>query len=348
MILICRAKKLKLFFIFLTYLTYLFLSGCGGNRALNYQHMDLPQTKDSQSEKFRGMMLQTAMMKNVDPDADYIIGPDDAIDIEVFEVEELKKTVRVSSQGYISLPLIGQIKAKGLTPIQLEQEIAKKLDTYLNSPLVSVYVKEYKAQRIGVIGAVDKPQVYIVTGQRYLLDMLSMAGGLTREAGTICYVLRPVKTDAQNNTRDVPRTETLVIDLNELLEEGNLALNIPVFNGDVINVSKGGVVFVDGAVKMPGAFTMKGKTTLMQAIAMAQGLSPEANPEDVRIYRENGKGERNVITVDYEAVKEAEKPDLLLAENDIVIVPKEGIKNFFSGFINTIKGLIYFTPIPLF
>src|SRR4030042_4999904 len=147
MILICRAKKLKLFFIVLPYLTYLFLSGWGGNRAVNYQHLDLPQTKDSQSEKFRGVMLQVATMKNVDPDADYIIGPDDALDIEVFEVEELKKTVRVSSQGYISLPLIGQIKAKGLTPIQLEQEIARKLDTYLTAPLVSVYVKEYKENR---------------------------------------------------------------------------------------------------------------------------------------------------------------------------------------------------------
>ena len=347
MTLIYRVKKLKLLLVFLQCLTFIFLSGCGGNHTLNNQHMDLPQTKDSQSEQVKALMLQTTM-KNVDADADYIIGPDDVLDIEVFEVEELKKTVRVSSQGYISLSLIGQIKAKGLTPLQLEQEIARKLDTYLNAPLVSVYVKEYKAQRIGVIGAVDKPQVYIITGQRYLLDMFSMAGGLTKEAGTICYVLRPIKTGYQDDPKNIPKIETLVIDLTELLEGGNLALNIPIFNGDVINVPKGGVVFVDGAVKMPGAFTMKGKTTLMQAIVMAQGLSPEANAEDVRIYRENGKGERNVITVDYEAVKEAGKPDVLLAENDVVIVPKEGVKNFFSSFINTIKGLIYFTPIPLF
>ncbi len=288
------------------------------------------------------------MMKNVDPNADYIIGPDDVLDVEVFEVEELKKTVRVSSQGYISLPLVGQIKAKGLTTSQIEQEIALRLDKYLNDPLVSVYVKEYKAQRIGVIGAVDKPQVYIVTGQRYLLDMLSMAGGLTREAGTICYVLRPLKTHDGTDSKDAPRTETLVIALQELLEEGNLTLNIPVFNGDVINVPKGGVVFIDGAVKTPGAFPMRGKTTLVQAVAMAQGLTPEANPSEVRIYRENGKGERNVVTVDYEAIKDAQEPDVLLAENDIVIVPKHGVKNFFSGFINTIKGMIYFTPIPLF
>src|SRR4030042_3531523 len=183
MTLIYRVKKLKLLLVFLQCLTFIFLSGCGGNHTLNNQHMDLPQTKDSQSEKVRALMLQTAMMKNVDPDADYIIGSDDALDIEVFEVEELKKTVRVSSQGYISLSLIGQIKAKGLTPLQLEQEIARKLDTYLNAPLVSVYVKEYKAQRIGVIGAVDKPQVYIITGQRYLLDMFSMAGGLPKGGG---------------------------------------------------------------------------------------------------------------------------------------------------------------------
>jgi polysaccharide export outer membrane protein len=342
--------KLRLFIVFLIFLNSLFsfLVGCGGKQTVNYQHMDLPPTRDSQSEKLRNLVLQSAMIKNVDPDADYIIGPDDVLDIEVFEVEELKKTVRVSSQGYISLSLAGQIKAKGLTPTLLEQEIARRLDKYLNDPLVSVYVKEYKAQKIGIIGAVDKPQVYIVTGQRYLLDMLSMAGGLSKEAGNICYVLRPVKPDDKTDAKDAPRTETLIISLNELLEEGNLTLNIPVFNGDVINVPKGGVVFVDGAVRNPGAFTMKGKTTLMQAIAMAQGLSPDANPEEVRVYRENGKGERNVMSVNYEAIQEAQKPDLFLAENDVVIVPKEGVKNFFSGFINTIKGLIYFTPIPLF
>jgi polysaccharide biosynthesis/export protein len=332
--------KLRLFLVFLVFLNFLFtfLVGCGGKQTVNYQHMDPPLTKDSQSEKFRGLMLQSPMMKNVDPDADYIIGPDDVLDIEVFEVEELKKTVRVTSQGYVSLPLIGQVKAKGLTPIQIEQEIARKLDKYLNEPLVSVYVKEYKAQRIGVIGAVDKPQVYMVTGQRYLLDMLSMAGGLVKDAGSICYVLRPLNHDKQ----DISGTETLVIDLKELLEKGNLALNIPVFNGDVINVPKGGVVFVDGAVNKPGALQMDGKITVVQAIVIAGGIKYEANQSDVKIFRDTGEGTREVINVDYDAIKKGRQSDVQIKENDIIIVPKSGFKTTLVGIGQVFRGFFSF------
>ncbi|MEW6002610.1 MAG: polysaccharide biosynthesis/export family protein [Nitrospirota bacterium] len=333
----CKIKKLicLAYAAFLTVFITIFITACGGNRIADHREIDPPFLKDSKAEKLRDIMLKSATMRNTDPNADYIIGPDDVIEIDVFQAEELKRTVRVSSLGYIGLPLIDQIKAKGLTVTQLEKEIARQLEKYLNEPCVSVYVKEYKAQRIGVIGAVDKPQVYTITGQRYLLDMLSMAGGLTKEASTICYVLRPVNNQEQG-------TETLVIDLNELFEEGNLSLNIPVFNGDVINVPKGGVVFVDGAVKKPGVFKLEGRATLVQVIAMAEGLRYEANQSDIKIFREDGGAMRKVISADYDAIKEGKDSDIQIRENDIIIIPKSGVKNFLSGFINTIRGFISF------
>ena len=268
---------------------------------------------------------------------EYLIGPDDVLEIEAYNVDELKKTVRVNSQGDIALPLVGILRVKGLTTSKLEKLITGKLEKYVVETVVNVSVKEYRSQRISVFGAVARPQVHAVTGQMYLIDMLMVSGGLTNDAGNICYVVRPIASSMPNI-----RAQTLVIDLDELLVKGNLQLNIPVFAGDMISVPKGGVVFVDGAVRTPGVYTMRGKTTLVQAIAMAHGADSLADLSDIRILRDNGKGDRDVIAVDYNAVKKGQDPDIVLAENDIVIVPVNGIKNFFSTIINSLRGAVSF------
>jgi polysaccharide export outer membrane protein len=333
-------KKHLIIFLFISlFLTY----GCSTTQYTT----KVPSTvdfaaKDKTSKLNETIMLSTAT--KVSTRKDYRIGADDVLEIEAYNVEELKKTVRVNSMGEIALPLVGIIKAEGMTIPELEKKITDKLlEKYVEETVVTVFVKEYRSQKISVFGAVEKPQIYAVSGQSYLIDMLAMAGGLTKEAGNLCYVIRPKVHNPQSRS-----AETIIIDLNELLINGNVNLNLPVFAGDVINVPKGGVVFVDGAVKKPGVFNMQGKTTLIQAIAMAEGLNSGAQPDEIRILRDNGKGERDVIPVNYDAVRKGKNPDILLVDNDIVIVPKAGVKNFFGGFLNTIKGLIYFTPIPLF
>jgi len=309
--------------------------GCGGNSEVRGPAQ--PIVKNNSENKVAEMLVKSALMQGIRPDDEYVIGPEDLLEIEVFQADELKRKTRVSSQGYIGFPLIGQVKAGGLTTSQLEKEIASRLDRFMEGPIVSVYVAEYKARKIAVIGSVTAPQIYSVTGQKYLLDMLSMAGGLTKDAGDICYVIRPL-----NEEGGISRTETIVIDLKELLINGNVALNIPVFNGDVINIPKGGMVFVDGAVERPGAFPLQQNTTLLQAVAMAGGLKFEADKSDIRIFRDRGDGSRDIITVDYEAINKGVSGDVSIKDNDIIIVPKSGIKNFFSGFLNAIKGLISF------
>lgn len=314
-----------------------FILGCGGKKEFVAPEISsVIDTKDNH-KKINDALIKASINQGVRPDDDYVIGPEDLLEIDVFQAEELKRKVRVSSQGYIGLPLIGQIKAKGLTPSELEKEIASRLDRYMEEPLVSVYVAEYKARKIAVIGAVTSPQVYSVSGQKYLLDMLSMAGGLTKDAGDICYVIRPL-----DNERSVSQTETIVIDLKELLIKGNVALNIPVFNGDVINVPKGGMVFVDGAVERPGAFPLQQNTTLVQSIAMAGGFKFEADKNNINVFRDRGDGTREIITIDYEKISKGQMNDFPINDNDIIIVPKSGMKNFFSGFLNAIKGLISF------
>lgn len=112
-------------------------------------------------------------------DDEYRIGFSDLLEIAVFQVKELDRSVRVNSRGLITLPLIGAIKAGGLTAPELEMEIAKRLEAnYLQDPQVSVFIKEYTSQRVTVEGEVEKAGIYPITGKTTLLQSIALAGGL--------------------------------------------------------------------------------------------------------------------------------------------------------------------------
>lgn len=115
--------------------------------------------------------------------AEYRIGPLDLLEISVFQVADLSKTVKVSASGQIALPLIGTVEAGGKTVSELESEIAAKLGaTYLQSPQVSVFVKEATSQRVTVDGAVEKPGIVPLAGPTTLLQTIAISGGLARGA----------------------------------------------------------------------------------------------------------------------------------------------------------------------
>ena len=140
------------------------------------------------------------------------------------------------------------------------------------------------------------------------------------------------------------RPSTFVIDLEELLVKGDLTLNLPLIHGDVINIPVSGKIFVGGEVNKPGGFALKGKkVTASQAIAMAEGLKPEASGGDTKILRYSGKGtEREILSADVYAIQKGKSEDPYLKENDIVIVPKSGIKAVLFGLRDTLKGLVGF------
>jgi len=259
--------------------------------------------------------------------ADYKIGPEDLLEIDVFQVTELKTTARVSAKGYIKLPLTDSIEASGLSVAELESLIAKKLEKYVTEPVVGVFVKDYRSQQISVLGSVKDPKVYYATGQRYLLDMISMAGGLTLDAGSLCIVQRisPSNTGGKETT-----TEKIVVDLNKLLIDGNADLNIPVYGGDVVHVPKSGIFFVDGAVKGSGEYPLKGNLTFTQAISLAKGLDTDASHSDIKIFRDTGKPEKELISLDYDAVLDGKEKDIEIKDKDIIIVSSSAIKRFFS------------------
>ncbi|MBG9389052.1 polysaccharide biosynthesis/export family protein [Caenimonas aquaedulcis] len=109
---------------------------------------------------------------------DYRVGPNDLIDIEVLDLDNLKRTVRVNAAGAISMPLIGQVVVAGLSSQEVEQLIADRYrEKYLQNPQVSIFIKEFTTERITVEGAVNRPGIFPLTGQITLLRALALAGG---------------------------------------------------------------------------------------------------------------------------------------------------------------------------
>jgi polysaccharide export outer membrane protein len=333
---------------FASFLFLLFvLSSCASNPSPKREIRPPDQIrKEIESAKRVSSMNERILMSTVSSrisPREYKIGPQDLLEITVFECEKLNKTVRVSSQGNVSLPLLGVLKVKGLTADELEKEVRSLLaEKYIQDPQVNVLIKEYRNQRISVMGAVKSPGVFDVTGAKTILDMLATAGGLKEDAGQLLFLLRPPseeETPKKEKGFYNRKPETFVIDLEGLLVEGNLGLNLPLLHGDVINVPVVGKIFVGGDVKNPGGFMKGKKLTLSQAIISAGGLNFKANGSETKIIRYSEKGtDKEVLTFDVYAIQKGKAEDPYLKENDIVFVPTSGTKAFLTGVKDTFRG----------
>jgi polysaccharide export outer membrane protein len=245
-------------------------------------------------------------------------------------VPELKETVRVENDGTIPVRLLGHVKAAGLTTLQLRTDLEKQWgETYLEDPKVSVFIREFHAQPISVIGAVAKPGLYQLTGPRTLIEVISMAGGLgtrgTNQPGRFLYVTRK---DGFGDLQLVegmeqPAPDQLEIDLKQLMQTRDSALNIKMKPFDIVSVSKAGVIYVIGAVKKPGGFIMEDRerVTVLQALSLAEGTGPFAKKGAARIVRQGENGSRQEIHVDLDKVIKGTGEDVEMAANDILIVP---------------------------
>jgi len=257
-----------------------------------------------------------------------MLGPEDVLEIEVFNVPELKETVRVAADGQVALPLIGRVQATGLTTDQFREEITDKWgENYLQDPQVSVFVKEFKARPVSVIGAVEKPDLYYLKGQRSLIEVLSMAGGIGKHAGTGRMVVITRKSGFKDlqvvDGMHVRGPDQIEIDLNRLLYTRDPGLNIEIRPLDTVSVSKADVVYVTGAVKLPGGFVLDDRPTVtaIQALSMAGGFSPTAARGGARILRTQKDGSRTEIPINLGKVLKGKNEDTTLASNDILYIP---------------------------
>jgi polysaccharide export outer membrane protein len=250
-------------------------------------------------------------------DYSFSIGPKDLITISVFDVPELNITVRISEDGSITLPLLGQVAAGGLTRFQLEKKLAGLLEEkYLKNAQVTVFIKEYHSKMVSIIGEVAKPGPYELIGKQTLLQVISSAGGLTETASDSIVIIRKYKNG---------KSRSLTLNLDNLMVKGDPRLNIPITAGDIINVPGERYIdiYVFGQVKNPGHIKVKrnGPITLLMVIAQAGGFDERARKAAVSITRRvNGKEVKTKVNV--KKIIKGKRPDFILQNNDIVHVPE--------------------------
>jgi polysaccharide biosynthesis/export protein len=167
-------------------------------------------------------------IKSATSDDSYVIGANDVLAINVWKEPEISRSVPVRSDGKISLPLVGELQASGQTPRQLEQEISKRLLSYISEPEVTVIVTDSKSQKVNILGMVVKPGAYLLTSSTTVLDAIAMAGGFKDFAKQkSIYVLRQAPDGTQKR---------IPFNYKEVIKGKNPEQNIRVQTGDTVVV----------------------------------------------------------------------------------------------------------------
>jgi polysaccharide export outer membrane protein len=323
---------------------------------------------------------------------DYVIGNGDMLDIEVFDVKELSREVRVSQTGSIGIPLVPvRLHVSGLTEVQAEQKIAEVLEAngLVSHAEVSVSVKERKSKPITVVGAVGHAMVYQADRPVTVLEVLAEAGGVANDAGDTVIVTRPsadssagtseppeigpqdpapdstskdsthvgsapasasaaarplsapagqksvptasASTSVANSstnpvasTEPPPLSNTITINLSQLMETGDTSNNITLQAGDVVTVPHAGIVYVLGAVSRPGGFVLandRGQMTTLKILSLAGGLNATAKKDHAVIIRKDNQGQQHEVAVNLKKVLERTEEDVQLQPSDILYVP---------------------------
>lgn len=246
---------------------------------------------------------------------DYLLGPGDLLEIKVFESDKLNATVRISSRGEVSLPLVGELNLKGQTAAEAESLIENRYrETYIRNPNVSVFVKEHYSQRVTVVGQVKNPGTYDYPSRLRLLDAIVLAGGLTEKAGNEINIRR---LSSMTEGGDASQ-QTIAVDMDQLINEGRAELNININGGDIILIPEAGIFYVDGAVRRPGEYRIRNKMTLMDAVLSAGGLAGYANPNNLILMRKHENNSREELQIDLENMDVVEQA--MIMDGDIIYV----------------------------
>ncbi len=336
------------------------LAGCGApSRTVKPQEQVVAQVEAQAKKKaMQQRLLAQVPQTPVKAYQDYQVGPEDLLGVQFFNLEELNRDVRINGQGEVSLPLVETVKVVGLTPQQVEHRLMELYEKrFLKNPQITVFVKEYRHQRVSVTGAVSKPGFYELIGPRTLLEALAIAGGLSESASDVVHLIRrrsspepapAVKVAAGATQSFSPDAETTVIDLRRLLMEGALELNFRIQNGDVIHVPFAGFAYVLGEVRESGKVPVKQDLTVSQAIALAKGINEIAAQNNISVLRFDDQGQRITIPVALDRVTKGEDPDIPVKENDIVVVPDHLGKRTWETMKSLIRGSIGIAYRPVY
>lgn len=260
-------------------------------------------------------------------DAEVRIGPGDELDVAVFGLPDLSQHVRVNSDGDVSLPLIGTVHVADLTSDEAEALLEQRFTSghFVNDPHVSVYVKEYTAEGISLLGEVNRPGVYPALGAHRLLDLIQAAGGLTDKAGNTV-------TISHRDEQEQPTTLALAGDAARKSQS-----NIELLPGDTVVIAKAGIVYVVGEVNRPGGFVIERGTTASQVLAMAAGPTHLASLNRAQMIRRTPQGLQNSL-LSLKTILQARSPDLPVQPGDIIYVPEGRLKGAMAA--SNVLGLL--------
>ncbi|HZS09418.1 MAG TPA: polysaccharide biosynthesis/export family protein [Blastocatellia bacterium] len=318
------------------------------------------------------------------PEEDYRMGPGDVIEVTIEDAPELSTgSKRINANGTFLMGYLGRIRAQGKTPEELEKIIADGLrGRYLKNPQVKVAVRQYNSRSFFIQGAVRIPGVYQIEGKPTLLKLITIAGGLHDNHGSMAFIIRESKDKAQGGDQvdeagNTPATDKTSAEkkeadsgasssrprtINEAEEKttqtasaeategakyelikasisgllaGNFSQNVIVEPGDIVHIPIQDVFYVAGEVRAPGEFKLKTGTTLRQAMSLAQGTKVTAAQNRGVIVREDpATGKRQEIKVDIGAVMDGKQEDVVIAANDVIIVPNSRSKTVGSALLS--------------
>lgn len=247
----------------------------------------------------------------------FVFGPEDELQISVWENPDLKSEMPVRPDGFISFPLIGDVKALGLTPAELKEQVTSRLKKFVTDPIVTVIVEEINSIKISVAGEVNEPDSYKVNRPITLLHLFSLAKGFTEKADLKrSYLLRDGKK--------------LDIDFFALVKQDDFSQNIWLQSDDLVFVHDNfeSRINIMGEIKLPQVIGFQDGMTVLDAILMANGLTDIAKPEGTKVYRkakgQGGDSRIQIIPVKMGRVifKGDLSENIRLQPGDIIHVPR--------------------------
>jgi polysaccharide export outer membrane protein len=269
---------------------------------------------------------------------EYILGPNDQILIRAPQAEEInERPFRVDSEGFITLPIVGRIRAAGLTIQALEAAIVAKLREYVREPVVSISPVQFRSEPVFFMGLFQKPGIYPLQGRRTLVEMLSYVGGLQPNASRRIRVTR--RSDA--GTIPLPnavvdpekKVSTVEISMDSLTQSVNPAEDLVLQPYDLVVVERADRIYVSGEVAKQGTIELaeRPSISIAQALSESGGFTKEASREKVRILRAiAGTSRRAEIDIDVKKVFEGKANDFPLQPNDVLYVPRATARALFA------------------
>jgi polysaccharide biosynthesis/export protein len=266
----------------------------------------------------------------------YIVGPDDLIIVRGMHADEVvDKPFRVEANGNISLPLVGHLRAGGLTIEQFEADLTGRLKRFYKDPQISVSVSDFRSQPVSIVGAVANPSVHQLQGSKTVLEILSLVGGVRSDAGPVLKITRrmewgpiPVEGAHVDETGEFSIAE---LNLRDLLDAKRPSENILVRPLDVISIPASAIVYVIGEVKKSGGFVLGPRSSLsvLEAVSLAEGFQPKASPRNAKILRTTMGADKHriEIPINLQKILAGKAPDMPLQPDDILLVPNSAARN---------------------